>query len=151
MKVIAPVIQDRCSFVEVKPDSEKDYNVNLHEKIAATIFNSSCGSVSKDIPYSSGWDCMDLIHSWQYFIDYKTEKNWFIYPWNSFVMWYSTHWSNLDDWIYDVRWLMKLLIDEPKRLTCEYYRSGPTRTARCSASVICYFYLSALFLWGLPL
>ncbi|KAJ5866093.1 hypothetical protein N7534_000646 [Penicillium rubens] len=82
MKVIAPVIQDRCSFVEVKPDSEKDYNVNLHEKIAATIFNSSCGS---------------------YFIDYKTEKNWFIYPWNSFVMWYSTHWSNLDDWIYDVR------------------------------------------------
>jgi hypothetical protein len=36
----------------------------------------------------------DLIHSWQYFIDYKTEKNWFIYPWNSFVMWYSTHWGS---------------------------------------------------------
>ncbi|KAJ5485954.1 hypothetical protein N7530_000254 [Penicillium desertorum] len=91
MKVIAPVIQDRCSFVEVRPDSEKDYNVNLHEKIATTIFNNSCGS---------------------YFIDYKTEKNWFTYPWNSFVMWYSTHWDNLDDWVYDVRWLMKLLMSQ---------------------------------------
>ncbi|OQE30866.1 hypothetical protein PENFLA_c002G02863 [Penicillium flavigenum] len=80
MKVIAPIIQDRCSFVEVKPDSEKDYNVNLHEKIATTI-NNSCGS---------------------YFIDYKTEKNWFTYPWNSFAMWYSTHWVDLGDWIYDV-------------------------------------------------
>ncbi|CAG8197738.1 unnamed protein product [Penicillium nalgiovense] len=119
MKVIAPVIQDRCSFVEVKPESEKDYNVNLHEKIAKTIFNSSCGSVSRNIPYSSCWDCIYLIHSSQYFIDYKTKKNWFIYPWNSFVMWYSTHWGNLDDWTYDVRWLMKLLVDEPKRLTHE--------------------------------
>ncbi|KAJ6143365.1 hypothetical protein N7471_002818 [Penicillium samsonianum] len=81
MKVIAPVIQDRCSFVEVNPNSEKDYNEELHEKIATTIFNSSCGS---------------------YFIDYKTDKNWFIYPWNSFVMWYTTHWGRLDDWIYDV-------------------------------------------------
>ncbi|OQE49726.1 hypothetical protein PENNAL_c0539G05955, partial [Penicillium nalgiovense] len=65
MKMIAPVIQDRCSFVEVKPDTRAGV--------------------------------------WQYFIDYKTEKNWFIYPWNPFVMWYSTHWGNLDDWIYDVR------------------------------------------------
>lgn len=53
MKVIAPVIQDRCSFVEVNPNSEKDYNEELHEKIATTIFNSSCGSVSKNIPLSS--------------------------------------------------------------------------------------------------
>ncbi|CAI7668208.1 unnamed protein product [Penicillium discolor] len=82
MKVIAPVLQDRASFVEVKPDSEKDYNENLHAKIATTIFNSSCGS---------------------YFIDYKSQKNWFIYPWNSFVMWYSTHWGRSDDWTYDAR------------------------------------------------
>ncbi|KAJ5420718.1 hypothetical protein N7465_003237 [Penicillium sp. CMV-2018d] len=81
MKVIAPVLQDRSSFVEVKSDSEKEYNENLHEKIATTIFNSSCGS---------------------YFIDHKTQKNWFIYPWNSFVMWYSTHWARSDDWTYDV-------------------------------------------------
>ncbi|CRL22751.1 Flavin-containing monooxygenase-like [Penicillium camemberti] len=74
MKVIAPVLQDRASFVEVKPDSEKEYNENLHEKIATTIFNSSCSS-----------------------------KNWFIYPWNSFVMWYSTHWGRSDDWTYDAR------------------------------------------------
>ncbi|CAI7661175.1 unnamed protein product [Penicillium viridicatum] len=82
MKVIAPVLQDRSSFVEVKSDSEKEYNENLHEKIATTIFNTSCGS---------------------YFIDYKTQKNWFIYPWNSFVMWYSTHWGRSDDWTYDIR------------------------------------------------
>ncbi|CAI7601597.1 unnamed protein product [Penicillium crustosum] len=82
MKVIAPVLQDRASFVEVKPDSEKEYNENLHEKIATTIFNTSCGS---------------------YFIDYKSQKNWFIYPWNSFVMWYATHWSRSDDWTYDAR------------------------------------------------
>ncbi|OQD63401.1 hypothetical protein PENPOL_c009G01734 [Penicillium polonicum] len=82
MKVIAPVLQDRSSFVEVKSDSEKEYNENLHEKIATTIFNSSCGS---------------------YFIDHKTRKNWFIYPWNSFVMWYSTHWARSDDWTYDTR------------------------------------------------
>ncbi|KAJ5941188.1 hypothetical protein N7516_001356 [Penicillium verrucosum] len=81
MKVIAPVLRDRASFVEVKSDSEKEYNENLHEKIATTIFNSSCGS---------------------YFIDYKSQKNWFIYPWNSFVMWYSTHWGRSDDWTYDV-------------------------------------------------
>ncbi|KAJ9486800.1 hypothetical protein VN97_g6548 [Penicillium thymicola] len=82
MKVIAPVLRDRASFVEVKSDSEKEYNENLHEKIATTIFNSSCGS---------------------YFIDYKSQKNWFIYPWNSFVMWYSTHWGRSDDWTYDDR------------------------------------------------
>ncbi|OQD99613.1 hypothetical protein PENSOL_c006G05907 [Penicillium solitum] len=82
MKAIAPVLQDRASFVEVKPDSEKEYNENLHEKIATTIFNSSCSS---------------------YFIDYKSQKNWFIYPWNSFVMWYSTHWGRSDDWTYDAR------------------------------------------------
>ncbi|KGO36947.1 hypothetical protein PEX1_056510 [Penicillium expansum] len=81
MKVIAPVLQGHASFVEVKPDSEKDYNESLHEKIATTIFNSSCSS---------------------YFIDYKSQKNWFIYPWNSFVMWYSTHWSSSDDWTYDI-------------------------------------------------
>lgn len=52
MKVIAPVLQDRASFVEVKPDSEKEYNENLHEKIATTIFNSSCSSVRNYIPYS---------------------------------------------------------------------------------------------------
>ncbi|KAJ5182077.1 hypothetical protein N7449_012224, partial [Penicillium cf. viridicatum] len=81
IKVISPALQDRASFVEVKPDSEKEYNENLHEKIATTIFNNSCGS---------------------YFIDYKSQKNWFIYPWNSFVMWYSTHWGRSDDWTYDV-------------------------------------------------
>lgn len=56
MKAIAPVLQDRASFVEVKPDSEKEYNENLHEKIATTIFNSSCSSVRKYIPSSYSGD-----------------------------------------------------------------------------------------------
>lgn len=56
MKVIAPVLQDRASFVEVKPDSENEYNENLHEKIAMTIFNNSCGSVRKYIPFSYAED-----------------------------------------------------------------------------------------------
>ena len=51
MKVIAPVLRDHASFVEVKSDSEKEYNENLHEKIATTIFNSSCGSVRKLTSY----------------------------------------------------------------------------------------------------
>lgn len=110
MKVIAPVLQDRASFVEVKPDSEKEYNENLHEKIATTIFNTSCSSVRKYIPsYVENIYIYLIFTCWQYFIDYKSQKNWFIYPWNSFVMWYATHWSRSDDWTYDVSWLMKPL------------------------------------------
>ncbi|KAJ5681952.1 uncharacterized protein N7477_001892 [Penicillium maclennaniae] len=79
IKVITPVIKEQSSFVEVKADSERLYDEKLHASIAKTVFNDSCGS---------------------YFIDKKSRKNWFIYSWSSFAMWYSTHWDNADDWIY---------------------------------------------------
>lgn len=80
--VITPVIKDHYTFVEVKADQERLYNEQLHRSLAKTIFNNSCQS---------------------YFIDQKTKKNWFIYPWSSFDMWYSTHWGRKDDWIYNIR------------------------------------------------
>ncbi|OKP13540.1 Baeyer-Villiger monooxygenase [Penicillium subrubescens] len=46
VQVIAPVIRDQSTFVEVKADSEKKYNETLHEAIGKTIFNNSCFSVS---------------------------------------------------------------------------------------------------------
>ncbi|KAJ5682801.1 hypothetical protein N7462_005966 [Penicillium macrosclerotiorum] len=82
IKVIEPVVNDRSSFVEVKYDKEETYNRQLHDSLAQTIFNTSCGS---------------------YFIDSKTKKNWFVYPWSSYFMWLDTHyWNRTDDWIYGV-------------------------------------------------
>jgi hypothetical protein len=45
IKVIAPVIEDLSSFVEVRPEKEKLYNEKLHNKIAEMIFHTSCNSV----------------------------------------------------------------------------------------------------------
>ncbi|KAJ5109098.1 hypothetical protein N7456_005773 [Penicillium angulare] len=80
-RVIAPVIRDQSLSVEVKTDKENEYNEALHKAISGTIFNNSCFSC---------------------FIDQKTQKNWFIYPWSSFDMWYDTHMGLSNDWIYDV-------------------------------------------------
>ncbi|KAJ5385709.1 hypothetical protein N7509_008250 [Penicillium cosmopolitanum] len=80
IQVIAPVVHDQSSFVEVKTKSEKNYNVILHDAIGKTIFNNSCFS---------------------YFIDQTTQKNWFVYPWSSFDMWYDTHFGFSNDWIYE--------------------------------------------------
>jgi hypothetical protein len=41
-----------------------------------------------------------LLIPWQYFIDKSTEKNWFVYPWNSFHLWLSTYWNPSGDWNY---------------------------------------------------
>ncbi|KAF5016890.1 hypothetical protein F66182_11286, partial [Fusarium sp. NRRL 66182] len=78
-RVIRPVLHDQAPFVEVKVDSERRYNENLHAAIEQTIFDDSCFS---------------------YFIDKKCGKNWFIYPWSSFEMWYDTHVGGGSDWIY---------------------------------------------------
>lgn len=101
MKAIAPVIKEQSSIVEVKADSERLYNEKLHASIAKTVFNDSCGSVS---PLDIFFACLRKIfdQEMQYFIDKTSQKNWFIYPWSSFVMWYSTHWDTADDWVYDV-------------------------------------------------
>lgn len=47
-RVIAPVVKDRSSFVEVKADREKMYNETLHAAIGKTIFNNTCSSVSRE-------------------------------------------------------------------------------------------------------
>ena len=47
VQVIAPVIRDQSAFVEVNAESEKEYNMTLHEAIRKTIFNNSCSSVSR--------------------------------------------------------------------------------------------------------
>ena len=47
IRVITPVVRARCSFVEVKANSEQKYNEILHEAIGKTIFNNSCFSVSQ--------------------------------------------------------------------------------------------------------
>ncbi|KAL4940871.1 hypothetical protein BDV06DRAFT_213134 [Aspergillus oleicola] len=80
LRVIRPIIQNRASTVEVKASSEAAYNERLHAAINKTVFTDSCGS---------------------YFNDTRTGRNWFIYPWSSGWMWFSTHVMGLSDWSYD--------------------------------------------------
>ncbi|KAL4784190.1 hypothetical protein BJX76DRAFT_347993 [Aspergillus varians] len=82
LRVIRPVLEGRASAVEPKQDSERRYNHLLHSAIEKTVFTDTCGT---------------------YFNDRQTGRNWFIYPWSSLQMWYSTHWAGLDDWSYDCR------------------------------------------------
>ncbi|KAL4876224.1 hypothetical protein BJY04DRAFT_223308 [Aspergillus karnatakaensis] len=79
MKAINPVLLGRASTVEVKADSEREYDSRLHEAIDSTVHSSLCGS---------------------YFIDQSTDKNWFVYPWNTFHLWWSTYWDSHKDWEY---------------------------------------------------
>ncbi|KAL5333614.1 hypothetical protein BJX70DRAFT_403382 [Aspergillus crustosus] len=81
IKAIKLVLLNRASSVEVTANSEQDYDVKLHRAIDKTVHSSLCGS---------------------YFIDQTTDKNWFVYPWNSFQLWWSTYWSSLSDWEYQM-------------------------------------------------
>ncbi|KAI9375773.1 hypothetical protein BJX61DRAFT_539504 [Aspergillus egyptiacus] len=82
LRVIRPILEGRASAVEVKREIERRYNERLHEAIEKTVFTDSCAS---------------------YFNDTRTGRNWFIYPWSSLQMWYSTHWAGLDDWVYQIQ------------------------------------------------
>ncbi|PTU25348.1 hypothetical protein P175DRAFT_0521128 [Aspergillus ochraceoroseus IBT 24754] len=79
LRVIRPILEGRAASVEVKRACEQRYNEELHSAIEKTVFTDSCGT---------------------YFNDKQTGRNWFIYPWSSLQMWYSTHWAGLDDWSY---------------------------------------------------
>ncbi|KAL6228819.1 hypothetical protein BDW75DRAFT_226168 [Aspergillus navahoensis] len=79
IKAIKPILESRASAVEVKASSEKEYDTKLHQAVDKTVHSSLCGS---------------------YFIDQTTEKNWFVYPWNSFHLWWSTYWGSSGDWEY---------------------------------------------------
>ncbi|KAL2002561.1 hypothetical protein VTN02DRAFT_6510 [Thermoascus thermophilus] len=80
IQVIKPVLKGRASSVEVQTSSERLYNMQLHAAIDRTVFTNTCRT---------------------YFIDKETGKNWFIYPWDSFTMWYQTHWDGMGDWTYE--------------------------------------------------
>ncbi|KAL2861236.1 flavin-containing monooxygenase [Aspergillus lucknowensis] len=80
LRVVRPILEGRASSVEVKRESEVRYNQQLQSAIEKTVFTDSCGT---------------------YFNDSRTGRNWFIYPWSSFQLWYSTHWAGLDDWSYE--------------------------------------------------
>ncbi|KAL4904129.1 hypothetical protein BDW74DRAFT_185790 [Aspergillus multicolor] len=79
LQAIRPILLDQASSVEVRADSEREYDVKLHEAIGETVHSSECGS---------------------YFVDTSTEKNWFVYPWNSVQLWFSTYFGNRGDWVY---------------------------------------------------
>ncbi|KAJ5902027.1 FAD/NAD(P)-binding domain-containing protein [Penicillium taxi] len=79
IKIITPIILYQCSSVEVKESSEERFDKKLHQAIDRTVNSESCGS---------------------YFIDGETNKNWFVYPWNSFHLWLSTIWETSEDWEY---------------------------------------------------
>ncbi|KAL4931688.1 flavin-containing monooxygenase [Aspergillus undulatus] len=79
LRVIRPILHHGALTVEVTAASERRYNEQLHAAIDKTVFTDSCGS---------------------YFNDIRTGRNWFIYPWSSAQMWYSTHVAGLGDWAY---------------------------------------------------
>ncbi|KAL2808311.1 hypothetical protein BJX63DRAFT_424697 [Aspergillus granulosus] len=82
LKAIQPVLHHQAASVDVKAEREKEYDVQLHAAIENTVHSSLCGS---------------------YFIDKSTDKNWFVYPWNSFHLWFSTYWAPASDWEYRTR------------------------------------------------
>ncbi|KAE8337339.1 hypothetical protein BDV24DRAFT_154412 [Aspergillus arachidicola] len=80
-RVIKPVISGHALTVEPKVSSERAYNDQLHTALEKTVLTNACGS---------------------WYIDERTGRNWVIYPWSSFCMWYTTHIASLGDWIYEV-------------------------------------------------
>ncbi|RDW84086.1 flavin-containing monooxygenase [Aspergillus mulundensis] len=79
LNAIKPILLGQAASVEVRADREAEYDVKLHKAIGETVHSSECGS---------------------YFIDKGTEKNWFVYPWNSVQLWFSTYFGNKGDWVY---------------------------------------------------
>lgn len=98
LRLVAPILEGRWRSVEVKAHKEREYHDKLQAKIKQSIWSGSCSSVSTTNLGSD--DVLSPVFS-QYFIDSKTGKNWFIYPWSSFRMWYTTRFGSLRDWTYE--------------------------------------------------
>ncbi|KAJ5725207.1 uncharacterized protein N7483_006564 [Penicillium malachiteum] len=81
LRIMEPIMLQKASSVEVKASSEREYDVKLHDAIGRTVHSTLCGS---------------------YFIDKNTDKNWFVYPWNTFHLWLSTLQNPSDHWDYNV-------------------------------------------------
>ncbi|RAH64217.1 flavin-containing monooxygenase [Aspergillus aculeatinus CBS 121060] len=71
ISVIAPIIQNKASAVELDANSERKYYSLLRAALQNTVHDETCSS---------------------YFVDKKTGTNWFSYPWSSLWQWISTHW-----------------------------------------------------------
>ncbi|RAL00084.1 flavin-containing monooxygenase [Aspergillus ibericus CBS 121593] len=80
LRIVTPILKGQRKSVEVKPEKEKEYHERLQLEIEKTVWATSCAS---------------------YFIDSETGKNWFIYPWSSFRMWYTTRLGSLEDRTYE--------------------------------------------------
>ncbi|KAJ5653851.1 monooxygenase [Penicillium lividum] len=81
IRTIKNVINGRAKSVEVRRSSERSFHEHILNALDRTVYTGRCGS---------------------WYIDQKTGKNWFIYPWSSLTMWYSTHIDGLEDWVYEV-------------------------------------------------
>ncbi|KAJ5701169.1 monooxygenase [Penicillium malachiteum] len=81
IRVIKDVVNGHTRSVEIRPSSEKSFHEHILKALDKTVYTDKCGS---------------------WYIDQKTGKNWFIYPWDSFTMWYSTHMDGMEDWVYEL-------------------------------------------------
>ncbi|KAL4783784.1 hypothetical protein BJX76DRAFT_348339 [Aspergillus varians] len=82
LQAIKPILLHQASSVEVKASSEREYDTRLHRAINKSVHSRLCGS---------------------YFVDQTTDKNWFVYPWNSLQLWVSTYFSWSSDWEYQMK------------------------------------------------
>ncbi|KAJ5413093.1 monooxygenase [Penicillium sp. CMV-2018d] len=80
IRAIKDVVNGHARSVEIRPSSEMTFHEHVRKALDKTVYTGKCGS---------------------WYIDQKTGKNWFIYPWDSFTMWYSTHVDGMEDWLYE--------------------------------------------------
>ncbi|KAJ5935166.1 hypothetical protein N7466_004713 [Penicillium verhagenii] len=102
IRAIKDVIDGRAKSVEIRDSSERAFHENIVNALDKTVYSGGCGS---------------------WYIDKQTGKNWFIYPWDSFTMWYSTHIEGMEDWAYEKgdgedpqQWPYAYMISIPKFL-----------------------------------
>ncbi|OJJ50091.1 hypothetical protein ASPZODRAFT_1104154 [Penicilliopsis zonata CBS 506.65] len=80
LRVTKPIFEGKASSVEVKFAAEQRFHFEIQGALKNTVFTGLCNS---------------------WYIDGKTGKNWFIYPWNSLILWFSTHFGGGSDWTYN--------------------------------------------------
>ncbi|RDH24878.1 monooxygenase [Aspergillus niger ATCC 13496] len=79
IRIIKPIMEHNAVSVVIKQASEERFNTKLKSALRKTVFTNMC-------------------RSW--YIDPRTDQNWFTYPWNSFRMWYTTQYGGKEDWLY---------------------------------------------------
>ncbi|GCB21930.1 uncharacterized monooxygenase y4iD [Aspergillus awamori] len=79
IRIIKPIMEHNAVSVVIKQASEERFNAKLKSALRKTVFTNMC-------------------RSW--YIDPRTDQNWFTYPWNSFRMWYTTQYGGTEDWTY---------------------------------------------------